>query len=344
MDSGSRRDFIKATAAVGLVGASEASAQPAQSVQLAEAGNAGRASATPKPQIKIGFLHSMTLESGLEEAFLEGLRSTGAYEGDPKVVIDPATTTRVRIKKRIHSGNYGPSDDADDLGKLGKAVHGKNISLVIATGGVVAARAVWSATDPNTNPAKIFAIAGRADGAPAGAITWNLDSVTNDQDRLNKFISYFSPQLKPENVWLLYNSNSAMGSHESDVWPGGGSENANNGAHNEDMDLAKAFNNIAANHAAKAVMVSADPFFFSHRGLVITEAKQHKLKMCYPNTEFWKSANGDGSSISVGPTLASVYRDVGVKAAAYLANSSTTITPDPSVLQNRINGQAVTKR
>ena len=71
MDSGSRRDFIKATAAVGLVGASEASAQPAQSVQLAEAGNAGRASATPKPQIKIGFLHSMTFEFALEEAFLK---------------------------------------------------------------------------------------------------------------------------------------------------------------------------------------------------------------------------------------------------------------------------------
>lgn len=94
MDRGNRRDFIKASAAIGLIaGASDASAQPAQP-QPGQQFLAGR-----NNPLKIGFLHSSNLESALEEQFLLGLRNSNKFEGDPKQPIDDTKITRVKIKK-----------------------------------------------------------------------------------------------------------------------------------------------------------------------------------------------------------------------------------------------------
>jgi hypothetical protein len=344
MDSSNRRDFIKATAAIGVLGASEASAQPAKPTQVAQAGRAPRLVAA-KPFVKIGFLHSTNFESDLEQAFFAGLRSTGSYEGDPKVAIgDPTTITRVRVKKRVHNGNYGPASDSGDLNKLGGGLHGNNVKLIIATGGMVAGRAAWSVSDST----RIFAIVGGADNTmPSTATIWNMNSIANNSDRLARFLRFSG--LQASDVWLLFNSNSYFnsanfsGTSEAYDWinnlGGGGLANANSGQHNEDIVFAGVFSN-AVQSGAKGIMVSSDPFFFNQRGSIITEAKQNSgLKMCYPNTEFWQSTNSDPNSVSVGPTLTAIYYDVGAKAAIYLADNSATITPDQGVLQNLLDGQ-----
>src|SRR6185437_8395647 len=133
-------------------------------------------------------------ESDLENAFLEGLRTSKKFEGDPKRPIDPTQTTRVRIKKRTHNGNYGGSD-IDELNKLGKALHhDKDVKLIVATGGLVSGRAVWNAADPagTTTPPKIFAIIGGADSTmTSSVVAWNLDSVANNKYRVSAQTTQF---------------------------------------------------------------------------------------------------------------------------------------------------------
>lgn len=181
----------------------------------------------------------------------------------------------------------------------------------------------------------MFAVIGRNDGTVSGrAVIWNLDSVAQNQKRINRLIAKFPSQItKPKDVWLLYNLNSNMGSAEADDFMnnlnGGGAVNTANGAHNDDTDFISAIKSCV-DQGAKGIIVSADPFLFSKRGLIITEANTYQsqgLKMCYPNTEFYNSANNDTTSTSVGPTLADVYKDLGVQAATYLNDNSAIITP-----------------
>jgi hypothetical protein len=185
---------------------------------------------------------------------------------------------------------------------------------------------------------------------PQQVIPWNMDTVAHNKDRIDNIKSQFpGANLTAGDIWLLFNSNSVMASAVTDPtseqydWKhnlgGGGYVDANSSGHNEDINFANAFTTAVLEGGAKAVVVSADPFFFNQRGLLITAARQYpNLIMCYPNTEYWVSGGKAANSMSYGPTLANIYKDVGLKAAAYLADNSTTITPDRSVLLPVVNG------
>src|SRR5262245_18230281 len=113
----SRRNFLAASAAIGVVGASDAFAQDYLPW--------------------IGWLHSTSLEVDLEQSFLEGLRNKG-WEGDPTQPIS-GSRKRVIIRRVSGNGKY-KSNNVDDL-KRGAADlrdhTSPNLKMLIAAGGVV---------------------------------------------------------------------------------------------------------------------------------------------------------------------------------------------------------------
>src|SRR5216683_2453967 len=113
-----RRDFIKATAAAGVIAASDASAQTA-SIPW------------------IGFVHSTRVDETWQTAFFEGLREQ-KWEGDPSENLQ-AGMARVAIKKFEAGGKY----KSTDVGNLSRAIAntiagvGPQLKLVVTGGGMV---------------------------------------------------------------------------------------------------------------------------------------------------------------------------------------------------------------
>src|SRR5712672_2814545 len=113
-----RRDFIKATAAAGVVAAaSDASAQPATIPW-------------------IGFVHSTRLDETWQAAFFEGLREQ-KWEGDPSENLQPGMS-RVNIKKFEAGGKY----KSTDVSNLSRAIAntiadvGPQLKLIVTGGGM----------------------------------------------------------------------------------------------------------------------------------------------------------------------------------------------------------------
>src|SRR4051812_10325684 len=213
---GNRRDFLKASAAAGVIGAGT-------SEVLAD---------TPDPWI--GVLHSTGLEGLLEDAFLLGLRNQN-WEGDPTQKPGPGRKKVVIRKINCHGkygGTYGTAlaNAATDLNDV---TPGTKLKLFVALGGIVTAKAFASI---NSHP--ILVVLGRNDvyPIPAGQKVGGFDMKAGlHSDRLAKLQTFYG--VPANRTCLFYNGNSAMAGKEVTDWErfGGLTFNATNG-NNEKLE------------------------------------------------------------------------------------------------------------
>jgi hypothetical protein len=320
----------------GLVANAAQAQVPAQTQAPAAAAAAASGNAQLLATKKsIGFLHSTQLDSGLEAAFLQGLRKSGKWEGDPRTT-PVGNAQRVKIRKRFHFGNYG-GNDSNDLENLGKELQRRGTDIIVATGGLVSAKAVRSYTKP------ILVIIGSGDQniITPNMAGWNMDCFTANRTRVQKLTNIYG--VSPSNICLFYNSNSSMGVDEKDDWkmnvfpPAVNplAVNMNNNDHNEDVDFSGAFDSalmLFANgpnpRAPKAIVVSADPFLTKQRQDIIDEAKKRnidtnlKLVMCYPNDYLLPSDLDLNLNMAYGPVMTEIFSDLGEKAASLLTGDA----------------------
>jgi len=323
-----RRDFIKGSAAVSLLGANSAAAE-----------------AVGIPWI--GILHSTALELDLEQAFLEGLRLQ-SWEGDPTQQLGSKKEVIIR---KIHGGGRYRANSFNDLTRGITDLRNNtstNLKLIVAAGGLVSGLASVSITD-----IPFLVALGRfnatLDKSWIGGFFFDYPKgATSNQNLANK-ISYLSTNysIDPAKMCLLYNANSNMGSAELGDWqtlnPNGKYVDASGGNENRKINFKKALDDANAalgGSGARAIVVSADPFFTMKRARIIRLAQKSAsgLVMCYPFREYFDDAvdpdSGDASSVmSYGPWLRDVYTKLGSQAGQILTNPGTplSLSQAPSV-------------
>jgi hypothetical protein len=319
----SRRNFLAASAAMGVLGATDAFAQDA----------------TPW----IGWLHSTAIEPDLEQAFLEGLRNKG-WEGDPTQPL-PASRKRVIIRRVNGNGKY-KYNSVDDL-KRGAADlrnhTSPNLKMLITAGGIVSGLAVADIRD-----LPLLVLMGRfnqvvADNGRVGGILFDRPYGSTQNDALIAKLNYLTNPntyaIRPEKICLIYNGNSSMGSAESSEWLTSvnrvgksldAKQSTSGPLENNRIVWRRVFDDAVAalGPGRKAIILSSDPFFTSKRQRIIRLAQQYDgLVMCYPLQEYYDDAvepdtDDKSRAMSFGPKLKTVYSDLGAMAGQLLT------TPD----------------
>jgi hypothetical protein len=327
---GNRREFLRTSAAIGLLSAS-----------------ASVASAKPEDFPWIAFLHSTSIEPELEEAFLVGLRDNGnGWEADPTKA-DSTTPNRVIIRKSHGLGKYG-RNHPNGLKNAAQDLKDQTptLRLIVAAGGNVAAIAANSMTG---DPIPILAVYGRA----ASAVDTNtmvtgfsMETPPNDPNTVMKFkIDALKSAQKygvsEEQLCLFYNGNSQMAADQLTEWKTLTSNNGkfhdastNSGGNNNAKNLGVSIDAAVGKTdptKLRALVVSSDPFFTIHRQKIIRYIKRKnfdKLIVCYPFAEYFDDAKSMGFSTNdcmmYGPDLTQIYQELGTRAAQILSGAKPT--------------------
>jgi putative ABC transport system substrate-binding protein len=261
-----------------------------------------RAQAAAMPVI--GFLNSASPgpAASFVAAFREGLQKAGYLEG-----------RNVQIEYRWAEGEY------DRLPALVADLIHHGISVIAATGGLVAAQAAEAAT--STIP--VLFIAG-FDPVQEGLVSnlnhpgGNATGVSVYTTELGRKRLDLLRKLLPDvtRMAMLVNPNSISTKIER--------KDLEEAARLMGIqlfvveasaagDFEQAFGEIAKQNAG-ALIVSADPFFTSQRGQIVALASRHALPTSYP----WSEYTRDGGLMSYGPSLAWAYGQIGTYAGDIL--------------------------
>jgi hypothetical protein len=149
-----------------------------------------------------------------------------------------------------------------------------NIGLIVTFGGNV----TWNVANQYATKPFISLLGSpmTPSGNFAGGVT--LDSWETDTDRINDLVSV-KPKVQPSEIWLLYDPRTLMAPAELNNWTGGGTTPATNGI----IDPTKFSLDFASiPNTAKAVVISAAPYFLHQRNNLIPAANATNLYMCYP--------------------------------------------------------------
>ena len=279
------------------------------------------------------FLHSTRIEPRWRKSFLNGLAGQG-INGDPEVSSD----NNVNVLFHEAGGNYKNKDTSN--GNLHRAARnmisatGTTPKLFIATGGMVSALAA----NGNTSTVPILVIMGRSaaftEGLSVGGYFIDDIPSANNNVTLNAKATNLRDKSynKPFNTqWLIYNGNSNMAANEVSEWQAiVGANNqqidASFGSDNGKLDLKQAIDN-AVTAGAHAIVLSADPQFFTKAPRIVRYAKNHMgLVMCYPLQEYADEADDAGMSktsdyMVYGPSLIKVYKKLGDLAGQFLSGT-----------------------
>jgi hypothetical protein len=246
-----------------------------------------------------------------------------------------ATNSPVEANGKYDSSGKIRKDLYDGVEVLGGGANPANI--IVAVGGLVSAHAaVARAKVP------FLVLIGRIPDASDFTLGDNenycggvdLHTVHNNMDRRDALLLNYNT-LAASDIWLLYNPNSRMGESEANEWrtQGGHAIAAAVPGLNDATEFGPAFTRLK-NHQAKGVIISADPFFSSHRTELVTVANNAatvgggNMKMCYPSEIYGNQQNSRptatvvptaGSGISIGPSLLDAYGSLGQKAGAIAA-------------------------
>lgn len=334
----SRRDFIAGSASVGLVGATSISSQAARA-----------ASSLPK----VAVVHSTAFGGQNLENFLAGLRDQGWEGAGPRRTVD--------IKAHDAKGEYGRDDSDNPVRKirdLGRIAVSDPPALVVAAGGLVAAietaRALEGSNIPfvflvgrmpelgdgdnSTDEAFLADSFAMSNSPPIGGV--NLNSIEQNQQRIDKLKAESQGIVTDANVCLVYNANAQMSGREVQAWQ----KNVNRpvvplfwkrGSRKHDyLRLLRQLNEGfgALNPAPRGVVVSSDPFlrYFKGRFDTALRAKNggnFNEWVCYPFQEYLKDPP-QSKAFFAGAQLASLsgtdpqaaYFKLGVKAGQALTN------------------------
>src|SRR6266853_1612724 len=191
--AGNRRDFIKGTASIGLLGVSEASAKT-YPVKRSYKGRTKPKLTTTED--RIGVISSITFNGALRQAFETGLTA------------------------QLNDSNIFENKGYDDL-NLGPAIgtlNGiPNLKLIVTVGGAITESAAerLGAIDYISLTGGTF---GLLPGQPGGNFKGgaSLESFLTNRGRIKHQTETFN--IQPANIGLLYNTNSLMTPVETSSW------------------------------------------------------------------------------------------------------------------------------
>jgi putative tryptophan/tyrosine transport system substrate-binding protein len=268
-----------------------------------------RDSAKAQQKVRIGFLNSGIAAQATQflKFFSDSLRSHGYTEGRD-----------VLIETRWGGGQY------DKLPALARELIGERVSLIVATGGVVSARAAIAETSVipivfliGADPAELGLVAKirRPDGNATGVTLFSTELAEKRAQ-----ILYDALKSKPGNMTFAHIVNPDAGTTKQEVTA---AENAAPRIASRlriiairaktDSELETALSSAARENAA-GLLFSADPFFNARRKLVVQLVAHHGIPAIYPFREFVDA----GGLMSYGPELKWGYDLVGEYAGRIL--------------------------
>jgi putative ABC transport system substrate-binding protein len=243
-------------------------------------------------------------------ALHQGLRETGYVEGK-----------NAAIEYRWAEGHY------DRLPALAADLVGRNVDLIATSGGPPSARAAKNATATIPivfvvgDPVEDGLVAGLA--RPGGNLTGLSLLVVELTPKLFELLSELAPQANV--IALLVNPNNSNAARIiRDVQEAARAKAVQlhilrAGTHSE---IAAAFSTLVQAHAG-ALVVGADPFFYSQRDQLLALAAHHAVPAIYDLREFAAA----GGLISYGPSLAAAYREAGIYAGRILKGAKPADLP-----------------
>jgi hypothetical protein len=272
--------------------------------------------------VKIGLVTSAKFtNTTLEKKFWKGLRTTG-WEADPSK--PDGVNGRVMIDAREALGDYDDKDIKQTLNGYVKALNADtNVRVIVSAGGLVAA---FAAQKKSTNKPYVIIIGqipanNDFDLDPdsnqlfCGGV--NLDSTGANAKRHAALVKKHN--LRPKEVCLIVNSNARMSKAEIHAWKNHGWKQTKIDE-NDVAEFPLALDRAKNLKNAKAVVISADPFFASKRDDLVLAVNNTTLKVCYP-FKYYKDATQPpktGDSMWLGPDLEGAYETVGEKVGTIL--------------------------
>jgi hypothetical protein len=160
-------------------------------------------------------------------------------------------------------------------------------------------------------------------GQFAGAVS--LDSWDTDSARITDLVQV-KPRVNESDIWLLYDPRASMTPTELDNWTGGGAMPATNGI-SDPLKFSLDFANIP--NTAKAVVISAAPYFLQQREDLIKAANGTSFYMCYPLVRYRNTGGTQpttGRATVLGPDLCegatNAYELMGAMASTILSGQA----------------------
>ena len=271
------------------------------------------AHAQQKAMPVIGFLNSAkaTPKSLVLDKFREGLAEVGYYEGQ-----------NVAIEYRWAEGQY------DQLPALAADLVRRQVDLIVATGGTVSGHAAKSAT--NAIPIVVLSgadpvAAGFAStlSRPGGNITGVSQLVVEAEAKRLQLLH----ELVPSANTIAYLENPTLTNVQRQT------QEVETAAPNlglrivvirasKEADFAGAFTDLAQQQIG-ALLVGADPFFFTARNQLVAMAERYAVPAMYFFREFVTA----GGLISYGTNLTEGYRQIGVYAGKILKGAKPADLP-----------------
>jgi hypothetical protein len=200
-----------------------------------------------------------------------------------------------------------------------------NIGLIVTFGGNV----TWNVANQYATKPFISLIGGILPNtliSPfcAGGVT--LNSYETDTARINDLVNV-KPKVQPSEIWLLYDPRTFMAPAEQANWTGGGTVAAANGI-SDPTKFSLDFANIP--NTAKAVVISAAPYFLHQRENLIKAANASNLYVCYPLLRYRNNGGTNqpthGMTTLLGPELCegagNAYESMGATANAVLSGQA----------------------
>ena len=261
----------------------------------------------------IGFLNSASPAPfvAFVQAFREGLSEAGFVDGK-----------NVAIEFRWAEGHY------ERLPDLAAGLVDRHATLIVATGGMMSARAAKAATTTlpvlflvGMDPVKAGLVASM--NRPGGNVTGVTMQTSAILDKRLQLLRSLVP--KAGTIGLLVNPETDGVQIEIEeivrVTTERGLQPVILRAAS-DADFASAFDSAAV-LGVKALLVSADPFFTNRRSQLIKLAAHRSLPAAYP----WREYVESGGLMSYGPKIIDAYRQMGRHAARILKGTPPSDLP-----------------
>jgi hypothetical protein len=325
----SRREFIGASAVIGVLGASEASAQQRGRARSTRA----RRHLLNDPRM-IGIVHSTQWEAEFDDCFRKGLANGWNQSVN---ILQP---------KEIR-GRYGGNQGHSQIENAVKQFATAGVDLIVAAGGRVSEGAAWTALTGADIPF-VYLIGSE----PSGGLTpdpqycgLNLNTRQSYSDAVNVL-----GVANPENVYLIVNANADMAGDEIDYWKSINQNyyfkfffHANNNYMNFQNQVMRFWAN--ANPKPSGLVISSDPYFRWKAQDFAGAIKTLNIPRCYP---FQTLVNADpvGKLLPNGAMLSSsdntqipntAYYQLGLRAGAVLSAQSNSKMPSSQVASKTWN-------
>jgi putative ABC transport system substrate-binding protein len=278
---------------------------------------------------KIGFLSvsSATAHAPFVAAFKEGLKAIGLVEGQNFTI------------------EYSWAEGAfDRLPEMAADLIRNNVDVIAAVSGDPSIRAAMSASSSipvifitGSDPVQTGLVASLA--RPAGNITGFSMIATELMAKRFELLSELVPQIRA--IALLTNPqyHSATEGTIPLVQKAAAAKGVRLEILNASLDdeFEPAFASLAR-LKADALIVGTDPFFTTRRERIVTLASRYSIPAIYE----WEEFAGAGGLISYGPSLTSLYREVGVYVGKILKGERPADLPiqQPTIFELVVNLKA----